>query len=166
MPASMKQWFWQLAPRERLLVSIAGGLLIFTLIMVLGVRPIMNQNERGHRLVIDKRALLIELQQVASRLGPQTGGAQPIATDSDQSLVLVVDRTTRSSGIAQYLKRNQPDGDTSIRLRFENAPFDTLITWLSDLQSRHGMSVETANIDMSQQAGRVNCNLTLTRAGA
>ncbi|TDJ46318.1 MAG: type II secretion system protein M [Gammaproteobacteria bacterium] len=162
----MKEWFEQLAPRERLLVSIAGGLLIFALIVMLGVRPIMSRGERSHQLVVDKRALLTELQQVAARLGPQSGDAQPAPGGASQSLVLVVDRTTRSSGLAQYLKRNQPDGNTRIRLRFENAPFDTLITWLGDLQSQHGMSVSTANIDVSQQAGRVNCNLTLTRAGA
>ena len=162
----MKQWFEQLAPRERLLVSIAGALLLLTLIVTLGVRPIMSQSKRGHELVIDKRALLTELQQVAARLGPQTGGAQAAPSGSSQSLVLVVDRTTRSAGLAQYLKRNQPDGDTSIQLRFENAPFDTLVTWLGDLQSQHSMSVTTANIDVSQQSGRVNVNLTLTRAGA
>ena len=144
---------------------IAGGLLVFTLIISLGIRPIINQSKRGHEMVVDKRELLTELRQVASRIGPQRNGGQGAAGGASQSLVLVVDRTTRSSGLAQFLKRNQPDGAASIRLRFENAPFDTLVTWLGDLQNQHGMSVTTANIDTSQQAGRVNCNLTLTRAG-
>lgn len=144
---------------------IAGGLLVFTLIISLGIRPIINQSKRGHEMVVDKRELLTELRQVASRIGPQRSGGQAAAGGASQSLVLVVDRTTRSSGLAQFLKRNQPDGAASIRLRFENAPFDTLVTWLGDLQNQHGMSVTTANIDTSQQAGRVNCNLTLTRAG-
>jgi general secretion pathway protein M len=161
----MKQWFEQLVPRERLLVMIAGGLLVFTLIISLGIRPIINQSKRGHEMVVDKRELLTELRQVAARIGPQRSGGQAVAGGANQSLVLVVDRTTRSSGLAQFLKRNQPDGAASIRLRFENAPFDTLVTWLGDLQNQHGMSVTTANIDTSQQAGRVNCNLTLTRAG-
>ena len=144
---------------------IAGGLLVFTLIISLGIRPIINQSKRGHEMVVDKRELLTELRQVASRIGPPRSGGQAAAGGANQSLVLVVDRTTRSSGLAQFLKRNQPDGTASIRLRFENAPFDTLVTWLGDLQNQHGMSVTTANIDTSQQAGRVNCNLTLTRAG-
>jgi general secretion pathway protein M len=162
----MKEWFDQLEPRERLLVMIAGGLLIFTLIVMLGVRPILAQSDRGQKMVEDKRALLSELSEVAARLGPQRGGPKaPVATGS-QSLVLVVDQTTRSSGLATHLKRNQPDGNDSIRLRFENAPFDSLVTWLASLQAQHGMAVTSANIDVASETGRVNCNLTLSRPGA
>jgi general secretion pathway protein M len=162
----MKEWFEQLDPRERKLVMIAGGLVVFTLIVMLGVRPIVNQSKRSHELVADKRELLAELSDVAARLGPQQGGAQTGVANGSQSLVLVIDQSTRSSGLAQHLKRNQPDGTSSIRLRFENAPFDTLITWLQGLQNQHGIAVTSANIDTASAAGRVNCNLTLGRAGA
>ena len=161
----MKAWFEQLAPRERLLVATAGILVIIALIISLGVRPMLNQSKRGQQLVEDKRQLLGELRDVAARFGPQRGGAQTPVQGGGQSLVLVIDQTTRSSGLAQYLKRNQPDGADSIRLRFENAPFDTMVAWLDGLQSRHGMTITSANIDTAADAGRVNCNLTLARPG-
>lgn len=163
----MKEWFEQLEKRERWLVMIAGALAVVTLIISFGIRPIVSQSKRGHELVEDKRELLAELSEVAARLGPQRGGArQPGASGSTESLVLVIDQTTRSSGLAQHLKRNQPDGADSIRLRFENASFDTLITWLNGLQNQYGMSVTTANIDAAAEPGRVNCNLTLARPDA
>ena len=71
----MKEWFEQLAPRERLLVAIAGGFAIFALVVMLGIRPIMSQSKRGHELVEDKRELLAELRDVAARFGPQRGSA-------------------------------------------------------------------------------------------
>jgi general secretion pathway protein M len=160
----MRDWFDQLEPRERLLVMIAGALVVVALVVVLGVRPIMTQSKRSQEIVTDKRALLAELREVATRLGPQRGAAaQAGNVDSTQSLVLVIDQTTRNSGLAQHLKRNQPDGTNSIRLRFENAPFDAMVTWLNGLQTQHGMAVTAANIDGAPEAGRVNCNLTLTR---
>jgi len=163
----MKEWFEQLDARERILVMIAGGLAVVALIVMAGIRPIVTQSARGHERVEDKRELLAELREVATRLGPQRGGAaQPDVPSSSQSMVLVIDQTTRGSGLAQNLKRNQPDGTSSIRLRFENAPFDALITWLNDLQDRHGMSVTSANIDVAAEPGRVNCNLTLARPDA
>lgn len=162
----MREWFEQLAPRERMLVMIAGGLLVVTLIVLLAIRPVLTQSKRGHELVEDKRELLAELREVAARLGPQSGTTQSSASGNTQSLVLVVDQSTRSTGLAQYLKRNQPDGASSIRLRFENVPFDTLITWLNDLQRQQAMSVTAANIDVASEPGRVNCNLTLGRPGA
>jgi general secretion pathway protein M len=166
MATALREWFEQLAPRERVLVLIASGIIVLALIVVLGIRPIISQSKRGHELVEDKRELLTELREVAARLGPQSGAASPVGGNSTQSLVLVIDQTTRSSGLAQHLKRNQPDGADSIRLRFENAPFDTLITWLNTLQNQHGISVTSANIDSAPQAGRVNCNLTVARQGA
>ncbi len=162
----MKEWFDQLDPRERLLVMIAGGLLVFTLIVTLGIRPILAQSDRGRQMVDDKRALLGELHEVAARLGPQRGTSKAPVGKGSQSLVLVVDQTTRSSGLAAHLKRNQPDGTSSIRLRFENAPFDSLVAWLASLQTQHGMTVTSANIDVATEPGRVNCNITLDRSGA
>jgi len=163
----VKEWFEQLDVRERILVMIAGGLAVVALIVMAGIRPIVSLSERGHEMVEDKRALLAELREVAARLGPQRGSAaQPDAPSGSQSMVLVIDQTTRSSGLAPNLKRNQPDGASSIRLRFENAPFDALVTWLNDLQDRHGMSVTSANIDVAAEPGRVNCNLTLARPDA
>lgn len=161
----IKEWFEQLAPRERALVALGGTLAVLALIVSLGIRPIASQSARGQELVDDKRELLVELTDVAARFGPQRGSAGTPGAASDQSLVLVIDQTTRTSGLAQYLKRNQPDGSSSIRLRFENAPFDTLVAWLSGLQQQQGMSVTSANIDGAAEPGRVNCNLTLARPG-
>jgi type II secretory pathway component PulM len=161
---ALREWLEQLEQRERLLVLTAGALALIALVVLLGVRPILNQSERGQRMVDDKRALLAELQEVAARLGPQRGTTRAPASGDTQSLVLVVDQTTRRTGLAQYLKRNQPDGTDSIRLRFENAPFDTLVSWLDGLQQQ-GMTVTSANIDVANEPGRVNCNLTLARSG-
>jgi general secretion pathway protein M len=73
---------------------------------------------------------------------------------------------TRSHGLAPYLKRNEPDGTASIRLRFENAPFDDLINWLADMQATQAVTVINASADPSQDAGRVSANLQLSRAAA
>lgn len=162
----MQDWFEQLAPRERLLVIVAGGFLILALIVILGVRPLVANTARTESRVLDQQNLLAELDQVAARLGPQDGSSGAAPTSGAQSLVVVVDRTTRSRGLSSYLKRNQPDGATQIRLRFENAPFDTLVEWLGEVESAHQLTASTANFDRGQEPGRINCNLVLVRAGA
>lgn len=162
----MKEWFEQLALRERLLISIAGGLVILLLVVTLGIRPIMNKASRSYELIDDKQSLLNDISRLASRIGPQTGSRQDTHLVDAQSLVVLVDRATRERGLAGNLTRNQPDGTSSIRLRFENASFDTLMEWLTQLQNQYGLSTTAANIDMSSGPGRVNCNLTLERTGA
>lgn len=161
----MKEWFQKLAPRERLLVSVAAVLAGITLIVTLGIRPIVSNTIRSHERVADKRELLFELERVAERIGPQTGAGLVAPGAGNQSLVVIVDRTTRGNALAPYLKRNQPDGANSIRLRFEDAPFDAVIEWLGVVQNQHGLLTMAANIDTASATGRVNCNLTLSRGG-
>ena len=162
----MKEWFEGLEQRERLLVAIAAAMTVIAVVVLLIIRPISSQTTRGQELVADKTALLTELEQVAQRIGPQGGSAPTANLTNTDSMVVVVDQTTRNAGLASYLKRNQPDGADSIRLRFENAPFDTVVSWLADLESNYGMSAGSANIDLGADAGRINCNFTLARAGA
>ncbi len=162
----MKEWFRKLAPREQILVSVAAVLAGITLIVTLGIRPVVKNSIRSHERVADKRALLSELERVADRIGPQTGQNQAATGTGNQSLVVIVDRTTRGNGLAPFLKRNQPDGANNIRLRLEDAPFDAIIEWLGTLKSQHGLVTTAANIDTASATGRVNCNLTLSRGGS
>lgn len=161
----MKAWFDQLDARERLLVSVAALLALFALIVMLGIRPIVKQTTRGEMRVSQKQLLLSEVERLAERLGPQSGGTVVAATGDGQSLVVVVDRTTRANGLAPYLKRNQPDGANAIRLRLENAPFDVIIEWLGLLGASYGLTATSVNIDTAGASGRINCNLTLSRGG-
>lgn len=162
----MKEWFRKLAPREQLLVSVAALLAAILMVVMLGVQPIVSNTTRGQERVSDKRALLQEIERVAERVGPQIGAStQAVAGNSNQSLVVIVDRTTRANGLAPYLKRNQPDGSSSIRLRFESVPFDAVIEWLGMIKDQYGLIATAANIDKSAAPGRVNCNLTLSRGG-
>lgn len=145
------------------MVIAAAATLLLAVVYLAGFRPLLNSAERNRAIVSDQQALLEELSQVAARRGPQRGTAGSSA-GRDQSLVLVVDRTTRNKGLATYLKRNQPDGTDAIRLRFEDAPFDNLLGWLVEMQSTYGVGAISANIDSSRSPGRVNCNLVLSRA--
>jgi general secretion pathway protein M len=159
----IRQWFNSLAARERLLVSVAGGLLLVAVLVIAGIRPLSAGLRSATAELTDKRAVLADIERVAARFGPQAGAAA--AQAAGESLVVLVDRTTRSRGLGSYLKRNEPDGNDNIRLRFENVPFDELIGWLADLQANHAIGVVSANADPGPDTGRVSANLQLSRGG-
>ncbi len=159
----MNRWLQQLAPRERLLVLTAGVLVVIALIIVIGIRPVVNGKVLAERRIDQKLEMLQDLERVGGRFGPVSGTAATLATGATQSLVVLVDRTTRSHGLGAYLKRNQPDGASKIRLRFENVPFDGMVAWLAQLQSEFALITVSASIDTAQETGRVNCNLVLAR---
>lgn len=163
--APVQAWFAGLAPRERLLVGAAAILAVFAILFSLTFRPLLAARAEAAVNVAEQQSLLADIEQVARRAGPQRGGSQavPAAAGAD-SLVVLVDRTTRERGLGAYLKRNQPEGDNAIRLRLENVPFDQLLEWLADAQARHGLGATSASFDPSGEDGRVNSNLVLSRA--
>lgn len=159
----VRDWFQGLAPRERVLVAAAAALAIVAVVYAGVVEPVYGARARAAESVARHRQLLADIEGVARRFGPQS--ALPVATGSADSLVVVVDRSTREASLSAFLKRNQPEGATGIRLRFENVPFDQLLEWLAGVQSADGLRATAATFDPSGEPGRVNSNIVLSRAG-
>ncbi len=162
--AALRDWFQKLAPRERWMVLAAAAFALIALVYALALQPLYAARSRAAADVEAKRSLLGEIEQVARRFGPQAGAAPVVAPGAD-SLVVVIDRSTRERGLGGNLKRNQPEGANGIRLRLENAPFDDLTAWLAEVQASHGLAITSASFDPTGEPGRVNSNLVLERVG-
>jgi general secretion pathway protein M len=163
--ATIRAWFAALAPRERGLVLAAAALAAVAVVWAGLVQPVLAARSRAADEVEAGRQLLADIEGVARRYGPRT--ARPVTgpVGGADSLVVVVDRSTRERGLGAYLKRNQPDGPAAIRLRLENVPFDGLLEWLGELQRGEGLRATAANFDPAGEPGRVNANLVLARGG-
>lgn len=164
-PAMVRAWFAALAPRERVLVLLAVAVAAVALVVAGILQPLAAARRSAADDLASGRELLADIEAVARRYGPRT--ARPVTGPAGgaDSLVVVIDRSTRERGLGPYLKRNQPDGAASIRLRLENVPFDALVEWLGDLQGRAGLQATAASFDPAAESGRVNANLVLSRAG-
>ena len=165
MISAIRNWFEQLNSREKLIVSVGTVVVALALIVGLGIRPLYVNSARTAERLANKEALLARLEQAATRLSPANRGSASAVEGTGQSMVVVVDRSARNLGLGQYLTRNQPDGNTGIRVRFEGAPFDDLVTWIAEVQTRYGMTTVSANFDQTGAPGRVNCSLVLDRPG-
>lgn len=157
----MKVWFQGLAPRERSI--LVGGAALATLIIAWTFvwTPLRDGAFNLDGAVTEKHRLLANLRRAEGLSGslPAGPGAAPT-----QSLVLLVDQTHRTHGLAGTLSRNQPDGNDGIRVTFQGASFDELVSWLSALEQSYGVSVETANFDGTREPGIVSATLVLRRS--
>ncbi len=163
-PAAVREWFEKLAPRERWLVLAAAVFAIFAVVYALGIQPLYAARGRAAAELEVRRSLLNDIEQVARRFGPQDASTGPVPANGE-SLVVVIDRSTRERGLGTYLKRNQPEGTNGVRLRLESVPFDDLTAWLADVQIQHSLAAVSASFDPSGEPGRVNSNLVLELAG-
>ncbi len=159
---SVQVWFKSLEQRERGLVATAATLLAIVLVYFAMLAPFNK--------AIDSRAARVERKQqdlawmrgvspmLRSLAMSQLGGG-------GESLVVLIDRTSRQAGLASALTAQTPNGEHGMRVRLEGANFDSVIVWLSSLQQQFGVSVESASIDRTDKSGLVNASLVLTRGG-
>lgn len=161
---NVRDWLANLAPRERQLVYLAGGLAAIALLYFAIVMPLNGMNARSAARVEKKAADLAWMQQVAPQV--MAAAAAGPASASNESLVVLVDRTGREAGLGNSVRDQSPSGEHGLRLRLEGAPFDVLVAWLASLQQQHGVTVEAATIDAASGPGLVNASLTLAHGAA
>jgi len=160
----MQDWLNNMSPRERVMVLGCGAFVALAALWAFGIQPLISLSDGLEERVASKRGQLARMQEQAARVATGAGSGDSQSAGATQSLVVIIDRTTRERQLAGYLKRNQPEGTGSVRLRFEGAPFDALVNWIGDIDSRYGLQAGSANFDKAGP-GRVNVSLVLSRSG-
>ena len=101
------------------------------------------------------------MRQMAPTLAAAGPGPAAAASPQGESLVVLIDRSARESGLGQALTGSQPAGNGAMTVRMENADFNLLIGWLSRLVAQHDLRVETASLTGTGSAGMVNASVQL-----
>lgn len=154
---------WEaLAPREQRIVG-GGAIVLGLVILYLGVwEPLAAAHKARHEALEDARAVAAQLEILAAEM-QRNRGAGGAMLGAGQSLLSIVDQSRRASSLTKPPSRLQPEGDTTVRIWLDDVPFDALMRWLADLQSRYGVRVDTADIERESGPGLVNARLTLVR---
>jgi type II secretory pathway component PulM len=61
------------------------------------------------------------------------------------------------------LRGTQPDGNQSVRVQLEAAPFDILLAWLATLDRQYGLGVDSITIDRGNAPGLVNASVSFAQ---
>ena len=162
----LKDKFNALRPRERIVI-IAGAILVLVVaVYVLALAPLYSAVNAQAKRVAQKEGDLAWMRSVAGEVAVLGANAPTQPGRSNESMVVLIDRTARECGLGASLTGQTPNGERGIRVRLEGAEFDKLMVCLGTLQQVHSVDVETASIDRTAKPGLVNANLVLTRVGA
>jgi general secretion pathway protein M len=150
--------FASLSERERRMLLIGGAVAIALLLLGV-ILPLDRSVTKTHERVGRKQADLAWMRSVA----PSLAGAGPVAAQpaTQESLLVLVDRAARESGLGASLVSSEPSGGGGLRVRLEKAPFDVLVGWLARLADQNGVRVESASVDGAGEAGLVNAAIVL-----
>ena len=150
----------QLAPRERIIVLAGGVLLLLVLVYLLAWEPLVKTHRQRAEALERARALATRIEEVAGLVRSQGSGRN---VDRSTSLVAAVDRTSRSPVLGKPPSRVQPEGDREVKVWIEDVPFNNLLRWLQDLETRYGIGAATAEIERGARPGQVSVRLSLVR---
>jgi general secretion pathway protein M len=159
MPAALTAWYEKQSERDQRVLR--WGSLVVALIILLGIfLPLQRALSQARTRLAEQQADLAWMRSMAPTLA--AAGPGPAAAPTGESLVVLIDRTARESGLAQALTGSQPTGNGSMRVQLENADFNLLVGWLSRLGSQHEVRVESASVTaMAGAAGVVNASVQL-----
>ena len=153
----LRQWLAARSPEERRTLMIGGGVGALVL-LVGGLVPLQRAvNARADR-VSTLRADLSWLRSMSPRL---TAAASLPAANSSQSLVVIVDRMARATGIAAGMSVSQQSAGGTLDVHLERVSFDALATWLGQLTQASGVQVDSATIESAGAPGQVRATLVL-----
>ena len=154
----MKAWFLNLQYRERLILVAGGAAALLIVAWIFVLSPLRSGSADLRESVAQKERLLIDLGRVEVL---RLDSASP-AQASEQSLVVLVDSTAQSYGLA--LPRTRPDGPDGINVSFTGVSFDAMLEWLITLETTYGVSVESATFSSARERGLVNGQIFLRRS--
>jgi general secretion pathway protein M len=161
----LKDWFFSLQPRERAIVVIGGVVVLIAAVYLLALAPFYKAVSSSAERVENKKGDLAWMRSVGGEVMALSASSPTAAAPSNESLVVLIDRTARECGLGASLTGQTPNGDNGIRVRLEQAEFDKLVVCLGSLQQSHSVNIESANIDRTAKPGFVNASLVLTRPG-
>lgn len=158
----MKAWFMSLSLREKYMVQAASTVVLIFMFYLLIWQPISSSYERNKKNVANAVETIAWMKSAALQVKQLRGSGELGDHPQGKQFVLgMIDKTAKNAGLGGVLKRVQPEGETGVRVWFENAAFDELIKWLATLQSEHGLIVNEINVDKTESNGRVNVRVFL-----
>ena len=146
-----------LEPRERLLLHVAGGVLLAAILYAAVFSPAYQFRETSlarYSLQQDRLEWMRSHEADARRRSDDESGSVP----SNRSLLTLVDATAREANVR--LTRYRPDSDGSVNVVIQRQPFNDVLRW-TGLLVREDLRIMQVAIDAEDEEGVVNARLSI-----
>ncbi|MEN8217473.1 MAG: type II secretion system protein M [Pseudomonadota bacterium] len=152
----MKQWFKQLAPRERRAIIYGAVALGSILVYFMLWAPFVTARTQLENIVAAQKATLHWMQAAALEV-QQLRHQSRTSPAHKQSLLSLIDQST----LGKARKRIEPKGEREVWVNFEEVSFTELIRWLGQLYNQHQVQISTISIERLDTSDRVKVRLML-----
>jgi general secretion pathway protein M len=149
----------KLAPGERRLAMAGGAVLGLALLYVLLWLPVQKDLTHLRASVPEERSALQRMRAQAAAIRPLR--TRNVSAPAPGTLLSVVEQSAMARGLRTFVTRLEADGSSGVQLTLDAVPFNSLISWLADLQDGYSLLVDSASMDAHTATGTVNAKLKL-----
>ena len=167
MVKQLQEWFAGLAPRERVMVSAAAVVVVFALFYYALWRPLnagLADARTRTAAESDQARWMLGIRDEARQL--QASGRRQSVKGQDESLLSIVDASSRANDLGNAVRRIQPANNDKATVTLDNADFNQLVFWLRNLQSNYGIRASEFTASRQDKPGTVQARLTLVRGAS
>lgn len=155
----LRRQYEMISARDRLMLN---GLALF-LGVVIGyfvlLAPAFNAVEKAQQNLAAKQELLSWMKSNEHRAKSVNKTSKGTGRRPGQSLLALINQTSGRHQVV--LKRYEPDGSDKLRVWVEDVPFNSLMRWLNNLQSKYNVGVLNISIDSQKEPGIINAKVVL-----
>lgn len=161
----MKAWWLALQTRERMILIIAGAIVLIALIYLLIVEPVLKNHADLSNQVKAQQNTLAWMQQTSQRVKQlqKVSQSEPGSVSHQGSLLALMESSSQQSNMRKPIQRMEPEGKNGVKLWLEDADFDNLIRWVGELSYNQGVVVTRATISRGESPGEIDSRLSLQR---
>jgi len=161
---SIQQRLDALEKRERYIVITGFIFLIFSLFFLIVWEPIFSELDNQQQSYQAQHQLLGRMKDITQEIQSlQSSGAQSSSRFNKQSISSLVELSSQSMGVKQYIKKLDSN-KKGVKVQLEQANFDRVILWLHNLESKYGIQSSSIKIEPQDAPGTVDVQITLERA--
>ena len=164
---ALRQWYDGLAPRERIAV-IAGAIAVAFALFYYAIWVPLDSSVTEGRIRLNAQAeetrWVLGIRDEARLL--QASDTRRQIQGRNDSLLSIVDATSRENGLGEAVRRIQPDDDDQATVTLEKANFNQMLFWLRSLQRDYGVAASQITVTRDEESGTVQARMTLSRGAA
>lgn len=159
----IQRWF-QLAPRERRLIVLAGLVALFGAVYLGLIEPAWRDREAIQARLPGLRQQVAEADALVVEARSLSAAASSAPRPTLQAVRLRLEQSLENAGLRGALQQIQAS-ETLIDLRFRDVTFGTWLEWLDTALRESRLRVADLSINRDTEPGRVTIRVVLEVAG-
>ncbi len=153
---------WNALPARTRQLAVAGGVVAALLLLyTIAWSPLQKDLARLRTSVPRETEQLGWMRAQA----PMAKALRARAVGTSGALIPTIEQSATGYGVRAFITKLETEGSAGARVTLEAVPFNSLVTWISELQAAHGLVIEEATVEAHATPGIVNARLRLRTGG-